>query len=158
MKLNIRWGKFLNEGALSDAVLTREVGVHVACRVDYWHWGGTSWHFFQLTCVSNYYTECTPQLHSSHQKGLLFKREQTKTFPHYRTELLGVCASQFWRWTSLSNVVTYFSAVLLQVLKTHEECRNMLLNISACNSGAGTAAWECALRYAGGRHTDDNRC
>jgi hypothetical protein len=33
LKLNIRCGKFLNEGALSDAVLTREVAVHVACRV-----------------------------------------------------------------------------------------------------------------------------
>jgi hypothetical protein len=46
------------------------------------------------------------------------------------------------------------SAVLSRVLRTHEECRDMLLNISACNSGA---ARECVLCYQGGCHTDDNR-
>jgi hypothetical protein len=54
--------------------------------------------FFQLTVVSNRYTECSPPLHSIHQKGLLpSKREHTNIFPQYCTDLLGVCASQFWR-------------------------------------------------------------
>jgi hypothetical protein len=168
LKLNIRWGKFLNEGALSDAVLRREVVAHVACRaygystawmVDYWHWGETSWwSSFHSTIVSNHYTECSPALHSIRQKGFLFKREHTNTFPCYHTELLGVCACQFWRWTSLSNAVTYFSAVLSRVLKTHEECCNMLLNPRACNSGAGTAAQERVLHHPAGRHMDDNTC
>jgi hypothetical protein len=61
----------------------------------------------------------SPPLHSIHQKGLLFRVRQTNTFPCYRTELVGVCANQFWRWTSLSNAVIYFSAVLPQILKRH---------------------------------------
>jgi hypothetical protein len=114
--------------------------------------------FFQLTAFSNHYTECSPPppLHSIHQKGLLpFRMRTHHTFPQYRTELLGVCASQFWIWTSLSNAVMYLLALLSRVLKT--QCRDMLLNLGACNSGAGTTAQECVLRYQGGHHTDDNR-
>jgi hypothetical protein len=80
----------------------------------------------------------------------------TAQHPSERPELLGVCASQFWRWMSLSNAITYFSAVLLRVPKTHEECCDVLLNLSACKSEAGTPVWECALCYTGGHHTDDN--
>jgi hypothetical protein len=70
---------------------------------------------------------------------------------------------------SLSNGVTYFSAVLfvivthttfLGVLKmmimecTHGKYCDMLLTLSTSDSRAGTAAMECALCYPGQRHPD----
>jgi hypothetical protein len=39
---------------------------------------------------------------------------------------------------------------------THDEYRDMLLTLGACNSRAGTAAREYALRYPGRRHLDAN--
>jgi hypothetical protein len=105
-----------------------------------------------ITITLNILPHCTASI----RKAFSSEWEQTSTFSHYRTELLGVFASQFWRWTSLWNGLTYFPAVLSWVLKTHEECHNMLLNINAFNSGAGTAARECVLRYPGGLHTDDD--
>jgi hypothetical protein len=48
------------------------------------------------------------------------------------------------------------SGVVTSTRDTHEACHNTLLNLSACNSGAGTAAWERVLRRPGGRNADDN--
>jgi hypothetical protein len=39
---------------------------------------------------------------------------------------------------------------------THDEYCDMLLTLGACNSRAGTAAREYALRYRGRRHPDAN--
>jgi hypothetical protein len=127
--------------------------------VGYWHGRNFMTLFFQLTVVSNHYIEYCPPLLSIHQKGLLPSEwKQTNTFPLCCMEMLWVCASQFWRWMSLWNAVTYFSPVLLQVLKTHKVCCDMLLNLSICKSEAGTPAQDCALRYPGGSHADDNAC
>jgi hypothetical protein len=41
------------------------------------------------------------------------------------------------------------SSVITSTQYTHEECRNMLLNLAACNSGAGTAAQGRALHHTG---------
>jgi hypothetical protein len=49
------------------------------------------------------------------------------------------------------------SSVVTSIQDKHEECHDMLLNLSTCNSGSGTAAQERALHYPGGRYTDDNR-
>jgi hypothetical protein len=37
---------------------------------------------------------------------------------------------------------------------THDEYRDKLITLGACNSRAGTAVLEYALRYSGGRHED----
>jgi hypothetical protein len=113
--------------------------------------------FFQLTIVRNHYTECSPPLHSILQKGLLFR---VRTNQHI-SPLSHRTAGSFCYSVLEMNVTAKWvniSAVLSRVLRTHEECRDMLLNIGACNSGACTAAWECVLCYQGGCHTDDNRC
>jgi hypothetical protein len=39
---------------------------------------------------------------------------------------------------------------------THDEYCDMLLTLGACNSRAGTAAREYAVRYPGRRHPDAN--
>jgi hypothetical protein len=90
--------------------------------------------------------------------------------------------ARFSRYTSPSNGVTHFPAVLFVTTVhkrlvrctqdtqctaglscdrmiteyTHDEYCDMLLTLGACNSRAGTAAREYALRYPGRRHPDAN--
>jgi hypothetical protein len=71
--------------------------------------------------------------------------------------------------TSLSDMVTYLSAVLhvmatlcalIGVRKTQcaagGELCDMLSTLGTCNGRSGTAARECMLRYPGRRHPDAN--